>query len=203
MSKFIGLVGTHGSGKTSLAQAYADAHPGTTFIKTGVSDVYKSFKTDPKIRMSLEQRMDIQEKVLEVLCDQWEQGLLSHKGEGNVITDRTPFCLIGYTLAEVSGYDEISDELSSRIMLYVIQCNLAAQAFDGIVHVPIALPMVVDPFGKVRAASSLAYRLHLDMLMTKSVLDTGVTPHRLFGIDLSERVKSVERAFESVDSMPI
>lgn len=201
--KFLGLFGTHGSGKTSLCEAYVAKHPDTTFIKTGVSDVYKSFKTDPKIRMSLEQRMEIQEKVLEVLCDQWEKGLLSHTGTGNVISDRTPFDLIGYTLAEVSGYDEISDELSSRILGYVMQCRLAAQAFDGFVHVPIGLPMVADPTGKVRAASSLAYRAHLDMLMTKSAEDGGVTPSRLFGVDMFERVKSVERAFDSIDSMPI
>lgn len=201
--KFLGLFGTHGSGKTSLCEAYVAKHPDTTFIKTSVSDVYKSFNMDPKVRMSLEQRMEIQEKVLDVLCDQWEKGLLTHTGTGNVISDRTPYDLIGYTLCEVSGYDDISPELSERIIRYVMACRLAAQAFDGFVHVPIGLPMVVDPTGKVRAASSLAYRVHLDMMMTKAAEDGGVTPSRLFGVDMFERVKAVERAFDSVDQMPI
>ncbi|QOC57941.1 putative thymidylate kinase [Pseudomonas phage phiK7B1] len=201
--KFLGLFGTHGSGKTSLCEAYVAKHPDTTFIKTSVSDVYKSFNMDPKVRMTLEQRMEIQEKVLDVLCDQWEKGLLVHTGTGNVISDRTPYDLIGYTLCEVSGYDEISPELSERIIKYVMACRLAAQAFDGFVHVPIGLPMVEDPHGKVRAASSLAYRVHLDMMMTKAAEDGGVTPSRLFGVDMFERVKAVERAFDSVDQMPI
>jgi hypothetical protein len=200
---FLGLAGTHGSGKTSLCEAFVNEHNRAHFVKTSVSDVYKSFKLDPKVRMSLEQRMEIQEKVLEVLCDQWEEGLLKAGPSATIITDRTPFDLIAYTLAEVSGYDEISDELSTRITGYILQCNLAAQAFDAIVHVPIALPMVADPTGKVRAASSLIYRVHLDMLMTKAMSDVGVTPHRLHGIDMIERVKAVERALEHVRTYPI
>uniref|UniRef100_A0AAU6W0L1 Thymidylate kinase n=1 Tax=Pseudomonas phage Nican01 TaxID=3138540 RepID=A0AAU6W0L1_9CAUD len=204
MSKFLGLMGTHGSGKTTLAQAYADKHPGTTFIKTSVSDVYKSFDLDPKVRMTLERRMEVQEKVLAVLLQQWEDGLLKHNlSDSFIITDRTPFDLIGYTLAEVSGYDDISDELSQRITGYLLQCKLAAQAFDGVIHVPINLPMVADPTGKVRAASSFAYRLHLDMLMTKSVLDAGTSMHRVFSNGVSDRVKEVERAFENTVQMPI
>lgn len=202
MGRMIGVFGTHGSGKTSLCEAYVAKHPDTMFIKTGVSDVYKSFNLDPKVRMTLEKRMEVQEAVLNALCDQWEDGLLKH-GDGDVITDRTPYDLIGYTLCEVSGYDEISDELSQRILSYVMTCRLAAQAFDGFVHAPIGLPMTVDPTGKVRAAASLAYRVHLDMMMTKAVEDAGITPSRLHGIDMFERVKSVERAFDSVDSMPI
>ncbi|ATW58022.1 putative thymidylate kinase [Pseudomonas phage nickie] len=201
--KFLGLAGTHGSGKTSLCEAYVAKNPGSSFIKTGISDIYKALNLDPKVRMTLEQRMEVQEKVLNVLCDQWEQGLLAHKGDGNCISDRTPYDLIAYTLAEVSGYDDISDELSTRIVSYITLCRLAAQAFDGFVHVPIALPMVADPTGKVRAASSLAYRVHLDMLMTKAIEDGGHTPYRIHGIDMAERVKSVERIFEGVESIPI
>lgn len=202
--KVLGLVGTHGSGKTTLCEAFAAAHPGTTFIKTGVSDVYKAMGLDPKTRMTLERRMEVQEAVLSHLCEQWEKGLLKHPGdEGWVITDRTPYDMIGYTLAEVSGYDDISEELSGRVLNYILRCRLAAQAFDGFVHVPIALPMVADPTGKVRAASSLAYRVHLDMLMIKALEDGGENLYRVHGIDLRERIRCVERAFDTVAKLPI
>lgn len=204
MSKYLGLFGTHGSGKTTLCEAFVKAHPNTCFIKTGVSDVYKSFNLDPKVRMSLETRMQVQEKVLQHLMKQWENGLRADNDEADfIITDRTPFDLVAYTLAEVSGYDDISDELNTRIMRYIVACSLAAQSFDGFVHVPIHLPMVADPTGKVRAASSLAYRLHLDMLMTKAVMDAGYSAHRIFANGLSERVADLKRAFENTSQLPI
>lgn len=204
MSKYLGLFGTHGSGKTTLAQAFADAHPNAFFIKTGVSDVYKSFNLDPKVRMSLETRMEVQEAVLKHLMKQWEAGLREDNGQADfIITDRTPFDLIAYTLAEVSGYDDISEEMSQRIMTYIMTCTLTAQSFDGFVHVPINLPMAADPTGKVRAASSFAYRLHLDMLMTKSVMDAGHVAHRIFANGLPERVVDLKRAFENTSQFPI
>lgn len=196
MTVFLGLMGTHGTGKTSLAQAYADKHPGTTFIKTGISDVYKSLGLDPKVRMSLNTRMDVQEKVLDYLCDQWEKGLLEHGlKEGNIISDRTPYDLIAYTLAEVSGYEDIDEKLDQRIAFYITRCRIAAQTFDSIVHVPIYLQVSSDPAGKVRASNSMAYRYHLDLLMIKQAEEDNCKPHRLVNRKMEDRIEELEQVF--------
>jgi nicotinamide riboside kinase len=199
----IGLVGTAGCGKTTLAKAYADA-TGNGFIKTSTSEVFKKHNLDPKVRMTMQERLIVQNDILDTLLDQW----LAHESdEGVFITDRTPYCMITFTLAEVSGYGSLDPYTESLLSSYIMRCHLAARAFASIIHVPMGIPLVADPTGKVRASGGVGYNAHYDLLL-KGLLKERMfgAPHSFYelsGTDLAERVQQTKRIVASVLSDPM
>lgn len=184
-----GVTGTHGSGKTTLCEAYVKAHPEAHFIKTSASDVYKMMGLDPKEKMPLSIRLDVQEAILVSFIGQWSPALIHDV----VITDRTPYDLMAYTLAELSGYDEVDEELDERIRRYLDSCYQVASIFTGIVHVPMGLPVAADPTGKVRASLGLGYRTHIDVLL-KGLTDQVSNLWEVSELDLDERVRQLHGA---------
>lgn len=181
----IGLVGAHGTGKTTLGQAAADAL-GWHFCKTSISDVYKRLGKDPAVRMTFDERMDVQMAILGELSIEWA----SYAGE-NVITDRTPIDLIAYTLADLDSFAELSTDQAIKLEIYLMKCAvMAARDFGKLALLPNALPVKVDP-SKMRAALLPPYRQKLEALMRGYMHQQGIDFSVIKALDLAERVEEV------------
>lgn len=168
--KLIGVVGASGTGKTQLCES-----SGFTFIRTSVSKVYKDFGLDPKERMTLATRLQVQRQILAHHLHVWQTEFEKYKDKNIIfVTDRTPICFMTYLLAEVSGYDQISEEDRAGVMDYVHRCyDALTWHFDGIYHL-----MMSEPFksvdlsdGKVRATHDPAYHTHYQALSLGLTVD--------------------------------
>lgn len=192
--RLIGLCGTHGSGKTTLIEAFEGK---VVVVKTSISAIYKEKGLNPGLPMSLDQRLDIQDVILARLLQEWASPFAENVGPGKVVvlTDRTPMDFIGYLLCEVSGYGELTPEQNTRIEEYVGKCLQISEMFDVIIHVPIGLPMVKRE--KIAAVDSIGYRLHLDMVL-KGALTSHTTTFSLFGTDHDTRVSQVQSVIDAV-----
>ena len=111
------IAGSHRSGKTTLAKALA-ADLGIEFLETKVSDVFKEFGLDPKADLPFAARMTVQEKILRSLEVQYEL----RRGK-QYIADRSPFDVLGYTMADIKR-DTLDEDLRSRVYR---QIGLAAE----------------------------------------------------------------------------
>lgn len=197
--KLIGLSGTHGSGKTTLIEAFEGK---AVIVKTSISDIYKQAGLTPRLPMSLDQRLSIQEKILQQLLSEWVQPIADNTGEGPqiVLTDRTPADFIGYLLCEISGYGELTEAQNNQVKSYVDRCLKVMEMFDAIIHVPIGLPIVSRD--KISAVDSIGYRTHLDMVI-KGALTSKSGVYTLFGTDHDYRVRQVQSAINTVMMAPI
>lgn len=181
----IGLIGAHGAGKTTLGKAAADAL-GWHFCQTSISDVYKRLGKDPAVRMTFDERLEMQFAILGELTVEWA----SYAGE-NVITDRTPIDLIAYMLADLDSYTELTPDQELRLEIYLMKCAvMAARDFNKLVLVPNALPVATDP-AKVRAALMPAYRQKLEVLMRGYMNQQALEFAEIKAVDLAERVEEV------------
>lgn len=181
----IGLTGASCTGKTTLAMEAA-AQLGFHYCKTSVSDVYKRLGKDPAVRMSFDERMDCQEAILNELRIEWQ----SYKGD-NAITDRTPICLIAYTLADVDSYDALTAKQEDRLAKYIGNCiGVYAKFFDKLVIVPNKLKPEIVP-DKVRANMTWGYRNKYEILLRGICAQYGALYSDLFKVDLQERVEEL------------
>lgn len=181
----IGLMGAHGCGKTTLAGAVAE-ELGMLFCKTSIADVYKRLGKDPAVRMTFDERLDVQYRILGELGIEWS----SYAGE-KAIADRTPVDLIAYTLADLDSYQELTVDQELRLELYLVKCAaLLVKHFDKLILVPNALPVSTDP-EKVRAALTPSYRQKLEMLMRGWANQQSVDFEEVRSTNMADRVAEV------------
>lgn len=94
------LGGTHRTGKSTLAQIVADRLD-LPFLRTDVAGVWARLGLDSTARYSFEDRMKIQYEILEHIREVYSRDRV-------FVTDRTPLCLMMYTLGDIaqsSGWD--------------------------------------------------------------------------------------------------
>lgn len=191
MAKLVGFVGVSGSGKTTLCKQFEDAE-NVAFVKTTVSEIYKRLGKDPKVAMTLDERLDVQEVILKELKMQWTEALGTHHSKEYVLTDRTPYCFIAFMLAEVSGYGELTEEQNSRITRYVIECQCAGLMFDCIFHLPFPLESwKVENGEKVCASKAMSYNLHFDYIIRGLMTDSQIRSYNIYGHGLAGRAQYV------------
>lgn len=181
----IGLTGASCTGKTTLAEEAAK-QLGFLFCKTSVSSVYKKLGKDPAVKMTFDERMDCQFAILNELRVEWQ----SYTGE-NVITDRTPLCLIAYTLADVDSYDALTPDQEAKLAYYIGNCvGVYAKFFDKAVLVPNRIPVHTDP-DKVRANMTWGYRTKFEILLRGIMNQYGAEYTEIRAVDLQDRVEEV------------
>lgn len=179
MNKLIGVVGVMGTGKTTLC-----AESGYEFVKTDVSGIYKKWNLDPKIPMSFDTRLKVQEEILEYHRELWIKACVSGGTiDGEVMTpgpskilmtDRTPLCFMTFTLAEVSGYQNLTEKQNQDLKSYIDRCWKCMRLFKGIVYLKQSFVAPVDLSGKVRASMGYGYREHYDNLLKGLLSDVGM-----------------------------
>jgi len=131
--KGVSLMGSHRTGKTTLAFEYALKHE-ITFIPMSVSTAYKVNGIPMGTVDDFADRMLIQETALK----QYE-GRVQNQ-DAPFITDRCFLDLIAYTLADYP--DDPTDYEATWFLSYAYQCNaLAAKYFDKIMMLRPGIPL--------------------------------------------------------------
>lgn len=181
MNKLIGVVGVMGTGKTTLC-----AESGYEFVKTDVSGIYKKWNLDPKIPMSFDTRLKVQEDILAFHRDLWlkacspegmiidGEAVIKSESSKVLMTDRTPLCFMTFTLAEVSGYQNLTEKQNQDLKSYIDRCWKCMRLFKGIVYLKQSFVAPVDLSGKVRASMGYGYREHYDNLLKGLLSDVGM-----------------------------
>jgi predicted ATPase len=155
----LGLVGSHRTGKTTLAQAFAQKFE-LPFVRTSATEVFAAIGRDPKVDYPIEERISIQEAILYAFEKQYEQARSVSKV---FIADRTPIDLASYLLADIQrGTTAPIPGLSDMVTGYVDRCmNSASTWFSTIILVQPGIPLV-EADGKAPACP--AYIEHLNAL---------------------------------------
>ncbi len=162
----LGLSGSHRTGKTTLAQAFA-AQEGIPFVRTSGSEVFSIIGKDPKVDYPIEERIVIQEAILYAFERQYQA---AREQSPFFIADRTPIDLASYLLADVQRTTTAhTPELAGMINDYLSRCfHVASEHFSTIVLVQPGIALV-EAEGKAPACP--AYVEHMNALQAGLLLD--------------------------------
>lgn len=162
----IGLSGPNGTGKTTLADAFARKQ-NVPFVATSASAVFAKMGLDPKADYPFETRMQIQEMLLGVFASQYETAA---RKSSIYVTDRTPVDLASYLLADVQrGTMAGNARAIKATMHYVESClEVTALYFSAVVLVQPGIVVAERP-GK--APQCPAYMMHLNTLQLGLMCD--------------------------------
>lgn len=153
----IGLCGSQGTGKTTLAGEFARRNKQYTFLATPTSAIMARHGMDPARDYPIEDRIRMQGIILTELDLVW--GSLKE----NAIFDRTPLDTAAYMLADVQR-ENVPGEHHDAIVEYVRRCfDIASRRFSLIVQIPPVLPLQLGREGK--APSTPAYVEHFHQLI--------------------------------------
>lgn len=195
----IGLLGSHRTGKTTLAKAYAQKHD-LAFVETSVSAIFKSLGLDPAAKFTFSERLDIQEEVLRVVDKSYDK-INSLYG---AIADRTPLDMLAYTMSEAIG-DSVSEKDQARFEAYARKCfEVTNRRFSCVILVQPGIPVVHE---EGKASLNAAYMEHLNSLMLGLSVDERVEiPHFYIPrsrLTIEDRMVSLESAMQVTDRAAI
>ena len=157
----IGLMGAHRTGKTTLAQRFAEECQ-VPFVTSSTSQVFADLGLDVREDYPFDVRLQAQAKVLERMAGQYD------KVRGAFVTDRTPLDALAYTLADVQKIN-ITPREDELVQEYMTACfDLTNDTFYSALIVPPGLPYVVEP-GKPPPNAS--YQEHIHSLVFGLVMD--------------------------------
>lgn len=157
----IGLLGPHGSGKTTLARAYGE-YARIPIVETQTSRLWADMGLDPKVEHPFPVRLHFQERVLVALVDAYCSAGVAF------ISDRTPLDALAYTMADVHN-DNVQGREWLRLKNYTDACfRVTNQHFTNLVLVQPGIPLR-DKVGSV--AVNEAYIEKLNMLMLGFLAD--------------------------------
>lgn len=147
----LALSGAHRVGKSTLAKAFAEKQD-WTFIQTSASPVFKHFGLHIDQQLTFDQRMLVQNAVLELHLDD------ARKASSKSITDRSTIDMAAYALAEwgKNAQGKQCDLLDD----YVDRClNAAKWTYSGWVMVQPGISYVEEE-GKPAASKPFQYLHH-------------------------------------------
>ena len=131
----VGLSGSHGVGKTTLAKKIAETND-WEFLPSRAGDCFTELEL-PFTGLSFEQLMQVQELILNRFIEQ------AQKQSGMWISDRTPLDFAAYVLA--THGENASDEQMMVIKKYLSDCfNAASKYVSMIMYIPPGIPFVND-----------------------------------------------------------
>lgn len=188
----IGLLGSHRTGKTTLARALSE-RMGIPFVQTGVTATYNRIGLDPAVHYPLDVRLYIQNEILTDLKTLYAQAPV-----GGFVTDRTPLDLAMYTLADVVRDAPIGQE--QMVLDYVGRCfDVTNRYLSIVVLVQPGIELVPAP-GK--AALNRAYIEHLNAIASGLLVDkrnaTQYCAIPRFVTNLDDRIEAVQCVVDRV-----
>lgn len=162
----IGLCGSHRSGKSTLARAYAEKR-GIQFVETSVSAIWRSLGYDPAKEYDFATRLMVQEEILKRV-----DAIYAKYAGLDFITDRTPLDMAAYTLGDAIG-DRVPADCQVRLANYVNACfDVTNRRFGMVLLIQPGIPLVDAP-GK--AAMNVGYIEHLNSLILGLTVDERLT----------------------------
>lgn len=184
----IGLCGSNGTGKTTLAGEFARRNTSYTFAATSVSAIMAHHGMDPALDYPIEARIKMQDTILTELDAFWA------KYHENTIFDRTPLDTAAYLLADVQR-ENVDAKHHPDIIAYIKRCfEITNRRFAMILQLPPVLPAQHDRVGK--APSTPAYVEHIHQLIAGVRCDERMRVRHLVlprsYVDLDKRVEAIE-----------
>lgn len=187
-----GLAGSHRSGKTTLARDLA-ADLGIEFLETKVGDVFTDLGLDPKQPLSFGDRLDVQNKILRNMETQF-----ALRNGAAFIADRTPFDVLGYTLADVQR-DTLDDAMRDRVHAHVgVAVQVAQEYLRGVMLVR-PLPDQGNVHGKAQACP--VYMRHVYILIRDMLETVGHMSAELTSLDHTERMEDAKQFITVVNGL--
>jgi hypothetical protein len=188
----IGLSGTHRTGKTTLAKAYAELAE-IPYVTISVADVLLSKGWDCKDVKDPSVRVYLQEALVE-RCDR-----VFSDERGVFVSDRTPADVSAYLLADMNQ-NRLSDIEENKVMSMVEACiDITNGRFGTTLVLPPVLPWVSEP-GK--PLENRAYQMHIQHLILGSLNDQRCTVRTWYLdpaiLDLEERLDVVAGIHEDL-----
>lgn len=180
----LGIIGTSGVGKTTLARNVAKLK-GIDFVESVVRPTYAELGFDAGVDYNFNTRLMIQEKIIE----NSEKSYAERKSY--FVTDRTPICFASYLLADVQR-ENLSEEETERVMTYLERCiRITNLYFNSLVVVQPGIAFE----SREHRPKNVAYNEHVNMLMIGIFSDGRVLPTKhIIGrdvIDLKRRISLV------------
>ena len=184
----IGLAGSHRTGKSTLARAYAEKHD-ALFVETSASAVFRDMGLDPAVTYSFATRLEVQKEILRRM----DAAYAAVPAGKEAITDRTPVDMLAYTMAEAVG-DRVEEKDQADFKRYAEDCiAVTNKRFSVLVIVQPGIKIVAAD-GK--AALNEAYMEHLNSLMLGLSVDERIKCQHYYlqrsNLDLENRLKGLE-----------
>lgn len=157
----IGLAGAHRTGKTTLANTFADM-TGAHVCVTSTSAVFAGLGIDPKAELPFSERLMCQNRILMQMSADIEKAKDDAHAQGSdiVIVDRTPIDALAYLMADVQRTTPASVD---GMRNYIGNCRaLLMKHFDGVMQIQPGIPFVEEE-GKAQA--NPVYIEHLNVLI--------------------------------------
>lgn len=190
----LGITGSHRSGKTTLARAYA-AKEKVAYVEVRASDVFKDMGLDPAATYDFGTRLSVQEEILR----RFDKAYAKHTAGLGAVTDRTPIDLIAYTLADATG-NAVGEEHQARLKKYIQDClDVTNKRFSAVILIQPGIPLVHE---EGKAALNEAYIEHLNSLMLGLLVDERVkVPHfylKRHMTDLDVRLQALKNSARKI-----
>lgn len=149
------LAGAHRTGKSTTAAAAAK-RLNIPYVPFSTGPLLAQMGIDPVRPMDPHQRLEVQERTLELLSKHLDQ--MPRPG----ITDRTPLDLAAYMMAEVGMHTGDAD-FGNRVMNYVQRCvDLTIKVVDAIY---LLRPLPVYEVAEGKPPPNVAYQNHVQLLI--------------------------------------
>lgn len=189
----LALCGSHRVGKSTLAQAFAQA-ANITFVRTGTTQVFEMLGKDPKASYPVEERLAIQEAILVALELQYTHAATQTRV---FVADRCPLDLAAYMISDVQR-DTLADNrvVAAMVNDYVRRCIESTNRWFATVLLVQPGIALVEASGKAPACP--AYVEHLNLTLSGLLVDErlGVRhyliPRRF--VSLGQRVECMRNA---------
>jgi len=199
----LGLSGSHRTGKSTLARAFAE-YEGIPFVQTTASAVFKAMGVSPSETLPMGKRLEVQRRIL----DEFDR-LYSNAGAQLFVTDRTPIDLMAYTMVEI-GQAMLTPKDERALYDYTDDCmQVLNRHFSTVVLVSPAIPLIAE---EGKASLSRPFIDHLALVIEGLCLMPQVAPkvYRIprFQVDIADRVESLcsiveKRAVEHAAKMKL
>ncbi len=178
-----GIMGSHRSGKTTLAKAIS-RQTGIRYFSSSTTQIMKEGGFDGVADMPIVQRIAAQEWLLLRYME------IIDTEPRPFITDRTPIDMASYLLAEVTMHNT-PVELGPRIKAYVNSCVMASHSlFDTMIITRPLAEYVAEPD---KPPPNLAFQQHIQVLIEGlgyQMMANGKTVALLTSTELESRINA-------------
>ena len=187
----IGLSGSHGTGKSTLAEACVEAF-GIQFVRSEASRIIREAGYSAATDYDFETRLHLQELILDGAIESYEVNKYQ-----TFITDRTPLDFLTYLMTDI-GRNNVSDELAQRLASYRAKCYKALNRYFNVaIILQPGIPLVAR---EGRGSPNLAYAEHFTATITGLACNSELTIQKTtiprHVIDLDQRVSAVDQSLK-------
>lgn len=195
---FYGLIGAHRVGKTTLGKGLAERLC-VAFYATEISQAMRELGIDPQVDLPFEERLDVQERLLDVLLAFYAR-VRTETCCDTVVVDRTPLDVLAYTMSEVRRETLKHAAINDRMRAFTDRCYEATNfIFQGMCVVQPGIPIVADPskgvpnviYQEAVAAQMLGAANH-----PKNMVKTLLLPRKC--LDRQSRISKVEEHLRAI-----